>query len=102
MSNSLQPVIACTAKRGVFFGYAADPMADPLQLTDARMCIMWKNTGGVMGLADKGPQNAVASGTDGSRIGATADITIKEITAVFQVTNEAENAWLAAPVYGRK
>lgn len=102
MSNTptKHPVIVCTAHRGVFFGHTTDPKSDPINLTGARMCIRWENVGGVMGLAENGPTNAVKSGEYGCRIGATADITLKNVTAIFKVKPKAEQAWHAAPVYG--
>lgn len=94
-------VIVCTERRGVFFGYSKDVYADPMELKDARMCIYWSSKiGGVQGLADKGPIDAVKSG-DGSRIAAKCDALLKGVSAVFSVTPEAEAMWIYAPVYGR-
>lgn len=96
-----KPVLVCTDKRGVFFGYTTDPLADPLTLTDARMCIYWSSKiGGVQGLAEAGPFDAVAKG-DGSRIAAKSNAILKGITAVFEVTDAAAGVWEAAPIYGR-
>lgn len=96
-----QPVLVCTEKRGVFFGYTTDPLADPLNLKDARMCIYWSSKmGGVQGLADIGPVDASASG-NGCRISAKSDAILKGITAVFTVSEAAVGVWEGAPVYGR-
>lgn len=100
MSNTA--VLVCTEKRGVFFGYTADPMAEPINLKGARMCIYWSSKiGGVQGLAEAGPFDAVKSG-DGSRISAKSDAILKGVTAVFSVTDAAAGVWDTAPIYGRK
>ena len=95
------PVVVCTDKRGVVFGYTTDVNADPMELTDARMCLRWsKEIGGVFGLAEKGPYNASASGN--TTISATVtSLTLRGITAVFKCDIAAEKAWNAAPVAGR-
>lgn len=95
-----QAVVVCTAKRGVFFGYTTDPLADPITLTKARMCIYWPSKiGGVQGLAATGPTDAKASGSSCSRIAAESDAILRDITAVFPATEAAVAAWAAAPVY---
>jgi hypothetical protein len=84
-----RPVIVCTKHRGVFYGHTAAPVgADPILLTGARMAIYWGTTRGVMELAHTGP-------TDKSKISAPADIEVREITAVFEVTPEAASKWEA-------
>lgn len=82
----MRPVIVCSSYRGVFFGYAEDTSGDRVHLKDARMAIYWGTTRGVMELAHSGP-------TDKSKISAPADIEIRGITAVFEVTSEAEAKW---------
>jgi hypothetical protein len=89
MSNVERPVIICTEFRGVFFGYATDTSGDVIKLRSARMAIYWGTTKGVMELAEIGP-NAK------SKISSRADIEIRKITAVFEVTPEAVKAWEAA------
>lgn len=84
-----RPVIICTEFRGVFFGYAADTSGDVIKLTKARMAIYWGTTRGVMELAETGP-------TSKSRISARADIEIRKVTAVFEVTEAATAKWEAA------
>lgn len=101
VSGVMRPVIVCTEKRGVFFGYTDNVMADPMELKGARMCIYWSSKiGGVQGLADLGPHDATKSG-DGSRIAAQCDAILKGITSVFAVSEAAANVWDSAPVYGR-
>lgn len=82
----LRPVIVCTSHRGVFFGYAADTKGDVINLKDARMAIYWGTTRGVMQLAESGP-------TPTSKISAKADIEVRSVTAVFEVTPDAEAKW---------
>ena len=89
MSNKAKasrPVIICTEHRGVFFGYAEDTSKDTVHLKKARMAIYWGTTRGVMELAQVGP-NAK------SKISARADIEVRKITAVFEVTLDATAAW---------
>lgn len=83
-----RPVIVCTEFRGVFFGYAADTSGDVIHLKRARMAIRWGTTRGVMQLAKEGP-------TAGSKISAQADIEVRKITAVFEVTEDAVAKWEA-------
>lgn len=84
-----RPVIVCTEFKGVFFGYAADTSGDRVNLRGARMCIYWGGTKGVMRLAEVGPEG-------GDRISARADIEVRKITAVMEVTPAAVKAWEAA------
>jgi len=84
-----RPVIICTEHRGVFFGYATDTSGDTVKLSRARMGIYWGTTRGVMELAETGP-------TAKSRISARADIDVRKVTAVFEVTPEAAAKWEAA------
>jgi hypothetical protein len=84
-----RPVIVCTSHRGVFFGYATDTKGDVIGLTRARMAIYFGTDKGVMQLAETGP-------TDRSKISARADIEIRSITAVFEVTEAAVKKWEGA------
>lgn len=83
-----RPVIVCTEYRGVFFGYAKDTSGDTIRLRDARMAIYWGTSKGVMQLAETGP-------TSSSKISAKADIEVRKITAVFEVSPNALQAWEA-------
>jgi hypothetical protein len=85
-------VVVCTEKRGVFGGYCSDTAADPLTLTDASMCIYWsEDVRGVVGLAATGP-------TKQCRITKPAPTMILHgITAVFDGTTEAADAWRSHP-----
>jgi hypothetical protein len=81
-----RPVIVCTEHRGVFFGYATDTGGDVIDLKNARMAIYFGTTKGVMQLAETGP-------TSSSKISARADIQLRKVTAVFEVTETATAAW---------
>lgn len=81
-----RPVIVCTEFRGVFFGYADDTSGDAIDLKAARMAIRFGTTRGVMELAETGP-------TKDSKISARADIQVRKVTAVFEVTERAKAAW---------
>lgn len=84
-------VLVTTAHRGVFFGYAENVDGETIALKRARLCIYWsKDVKGFMGLASTGPSASC-------RIGPAADITLRAITAVAEVTPEAVKAWEAAP-----
>ena len=83
-----RPVIICTQHRGVFFGYAQDTSGDQVHLRAARMAIYWGTSRGVMELAETGP-------TAKSKISARADIDLRNVTAVFEVSDKATKAWEA-------
>lgn len=89
-SKTERPVIVCTEHRGVFFGYATDTKGTEINLRNARMAIRFGTTRGVMQLAETGP-------TSSSTISARADIDVRNVTAVFEVTPEATKAWESAP-----
>ena len=84
----LRPVIVCTEFRGVFYGLAGDTSGDVIHLKGARMAMYWGTTKGVMELAHTGP-------TSKSKISAPADIEVRKITSVFEVTPEAHAEWEA-------
>jgi len=86
---SYRPVIVCTEHRGVFFGYASNTKGETIALKGARMAISFGTTRGVMELAETGP-------TRNSKISARADIEVRKVTAVFEVTPAAKDAWEAA------
>lgn len=84
-----RPVIVCTEHRGVFFGYATDTRGAEIELTKARMAINFGTSRGIMQLAETGP-------TPNSKISARADLQVRKVTAVFEVTPAATAAWEAA------
>ena len=84
-------VMVTTAHRGVFFGYATDTSGETIKLARARNCHYWSaDCKGFMGLASTGP-------TASCRIGPAADIEVRNITAVLEVTEAAAKAWEASP-----
>ena len=84
-----RPVIVTTEHRGVFFGYASDTSGSAIHLKRARMAIYWGTTRGLMQLAETGP-------TPSCKISARADLDVRKVTAVFEVTPEAAAKWEAA------
>lgn len=86
-----RPVLVTTEYRGVFFGYASDTSGDVVRLRAARNCLYWPaQQKGFLGLAADGP-------CDGARVGPAADIELRRVTAVIEVTPEAVARWEAAP-----
>jgi len=81
-----RPVIVCTKHRGVFFGYATETKGEVIDLARARMAIYWGTTRGIMELAEVGP-NAK------SKISARADLQLRDITCVMEVSGDAVKAW---------
>lgn len=89
--NQERPVIVTTEHRGVFFGYTEDADGDPIILKRARLCVYWsQDLKGFMGLAAQGPSSSC-------KIGPPADIQIRKITAVIEVTPDAVKKWESAP-----
>lgn len=90
------PVVVCTDKRGVVFGYCGDTAARPIKLNKARMCLYWStDVGGVFGLGENGPSKDC-------KISATlSELTLEGVTAIFTVDPVAEKAWATAKVQGR-
>ena len=86
-----RPVVICTQYRGVFFGYADRTDGETISLTRARLAVYWSSDlKGFMGLAANGPSATC-------RIGPPADITLRNITAVVEVTPAALAKWESAP-----
>jgi len=86
-----RPVLVTTAHRGVFFGYATDTGGETIALRAARLCVYWSaDVKGFMGLAANGPSS-------GCRIGPPADITLRNITSVCEVSPAALDRWESAP-----
>lgn len=94
-NRSKQPeeraVLVTTSHRGVFFGYATDTDGEMIKLRAARNCLYWPTENkGFMGLASIGP-------VKGARVGPAADIELRDITSVAEVTTAAVQAWESAP-----
>lgn len=85
-----RPVIVCTEHKGVFFGYATDTSGSEVHLKRSRMAIYFGTTRGVMELAETGP-------TSKSKISARADLDLRRVSAVMEVTEAACKKWEDAP-----
>lgn len=84
-------VLVTTVHRGVFFGYAKDTDGNTISLRAARLCVYWPAANkGFMGLAYDGP-------LDGARVGQPVDITLRNVTAVCEVTTAAVARWENGP-----
>ena len=85
--NNERAVLVTTVHRGVFFGYANETTGPMIRLRAARLCVSWSaDLRGFMGLASHGP-NA------NCKIGPAADIELRDITSVSEVTPEAIEKW---------
>jgi hypothetical protein len=90
-SGKGRAVLVTTAHRGVFFGYATKTDGEIIALEAGRLCVYWSaDVKGFMGLAANGPSASC-------KIGPPADIALRAITAVAEVTPAAVEAWEAAP-----
>jgi len=90
MSNE-RYVLVTTEHRGVFAGFAEDTSGETIKLRAARNCIYWSaDVRGFLGLAAHGPSKDC-------KIGPAADLELRNITAVAEVTPEAQAKWEAAP-----
>lgn len=84
-------VLVTTSHRGVFFGYATDTSGEVIQLKRARLCVYWTaDLRGFMGLASYGPSSSC-------RIGPAADMEVRAVTAVIEVSPEAIIQWEKQP-----
>ncbi len=86
-----RPVLVTTAHKGVFFGYATETGGTTIKLSRARLCVYWTtDLRGFMGLASHGP-------SANCKIGPAADIELRDITSVTEVSKEAVAKWEKAP-----
>lgn len=91
MAKNGRPVLVTTKHRGVFFGFAKDTDGERIELTDARVVVYWSSdVRGFMGLAASGPSKSC-------RISPAADIELRGITSVVEVSEAAVKAFEAAP-----
>jgi hypothetical protein len=91
VKSAERAVLVTTAHRGVFFGYAGDTDGDTIKLRAARLCVYWsRDVKGFMGLAANGP-------SANCRIGPPADITLRNITSVCEVSPAAVDRWESSP-----
>ena len=91
MASKERAVLVTTAHRGVFFGYATKTDGETIALKRSRLCLYWSaDVKGFMGLAANGPSASC-------RVGPPADITLRNITAVLEVTLDAVTKWESGP-----
>ena len=91
MSKSGRAVLVTTKHRGMFFGYAVDTDGERIALQNARVVVYWSpDMHGFMGLASGGP-------SESCRIGPAADIELRDITSVVEVTPVAVERFESAP-----
>jgi hypothetical protein len=84
-------VLVTTEHRGVFFGYATDVRGETIKLRAARNVVYWSaDCKGFLGLAATGPSKDC-------KVGPAADIELRAITCVAEVTPVAVTAFEAAP-----
>jgi len=84
-------VLVTTAHKGIFFGYASNTEGATIKLRAARLCVYWSaDLRGFMGLASQGPNNSC-------KVGPSADIELRDITSVVEVSKEATERWEKAP-----
>jgi hypothetical protein len=86
-------VMVTTEFRGVFFGYMSKiPEDGGITLKRAQNCVYWSSdVKGFMGLAATGPTKSCKVGP------AVPSITLQKVTAVVEVSANAEEAWLKQP-----
>lgn len=91
MAKKERYVLVTTSHRGVFAGWATETSGNVIKLRAARNCVYWSTKEkGFLGLASTGPSSAC-------KIGPAADIELRDITCVAEVTDEAAKAWELAP-----
>ena len=86
------PLVVTPLHKGVFFGYGHKTPAKEIRLERAQMCVYWSSdVRGVLGLAASGP-------TQSCKIGpAIPGITLQDVTAVLECSEEAAAAWQKQP-----
>lgn len=90
-----KPVIVTTKHRGVFFGYVSqkqDCGVEIIRIENVRMVVSWTaDVRGILGLAAVGPSNSC-------RVGLRAPaVTLRDVTAVVEVSEEAAEKFEVAP-----
>lgn len=89
-----RPVVVTTEHRGVFFGNmnGSSETDKVITLTDAQMCVYWSSdVRGILGLAATGPSRSCRVTP------AVPKMTVQDVTAVMDATDEAVKAWAARP-----
>jgi hypothetical protein len=86
-----RPVVVTTLHRGVFFGYATETRGETIELRRGRNIIYWSaDVKGFIGLAANGP-------TTNCKVGPEADLQLRNITSVLEVSEAARAAWESNP-----
>jgi hypothetical protein len=84
-------VLVCTSYGGVFYGWATETSGDTIFLKRARCCISWTSeVKGFVGLATIGT-------IKGCKVSPPADIELRKVTCVVEMTEEAVINWEKAP-----
>lgn len=92
MKDNKIPLVVTTSHKGVFFGYAKPTTNSTVRLEKARMCVYWSaDIKGVVGLASYGPSKSCKIGP------AAPAITLHGVTAIMEVSPEAEAKWNQQP-----
>ena len=90
-TTTARAVLVTTVHRGVFFGYATATDGDVIKLSKARNIVYWPQAQkGFLGLAGVGPLT-------GAKVGPPADIELRGITCVAEVSPAAVTRWESAP-----
>lgn len=85
------PLVVTTEHKGVFFGYGVPTNGDTIRIEKAQMCVFWStDVQGVVGLAAKGPNKNCKIGPEAPAI------TLRDVTAVMECSDEAAKAWKTA------
>ena len=85
-------LLVTTLHRGVFFGYGVSSDEKTITLKKAQMCVYWSaDVKGVLGLASTGPSGSCRIGP------AVPSITLQNVTAITECSEEAEKAWHEQP-----
>ena len=92
MPSKKVAVVVTTAHKGVFFGYGDPSDNATIRIENARMCIYWSaDVKGILGLAANGPSKSCKVGP------AVPAITLRDVTAVMEASDDAAKAWEAGP-----
>lgn len=88
-----QAVLVTTIHRGVFFGYATQPVKDKsITIEDGRNCIYWSaDVKGFLGLAANGPSSSCRVGPK------VPKLTLTDVTSVSETTPEAAQKFESQP-----
>jgi hypothetical protein len=90
--NDKTYAVITTSHRGVFAGYLeGEPTKERAVITQGRCCLHWRDTRGFIGLAVNGPNDLCRVSPAAPRL------ELHDVTSVVTCTDEAREAWEAAP-----